>query len=83
MHRQDTIAAIATPVGLGALGIIRVSGQEALAIVEGIFKNPRGKKIKDLKTYTAIYGHIVDKDEKIVDEVVILGGPILLQAKTL
>ncbi len=77
MYRKDTIAAIATPPGLGALGVVRVSGDEAIDIVDLLFKSPRGKKIADLNTYTAVHGYIQDLEEKKIDEVVVLAmkGP--------
>ncbi len=72
MYRKDTIVAIATPPGLGALGVIRVSGDEAVEIVDLLFKSPRGRRIADLNTYTAAHGYIQDHEEKTIDEVVVL-----------
>ncbi|NLK20582.1 MAG: tRNA uridine-5-carboxymethylaminomethyl(34) synthesis GTPase MnmE [Epulopiscium sp.] len=68
---EDTIAAISTPLGTGGIGIIRISGKDAFAITNNIFK---GKKFKDLsqaRTHTIHYGHIFDKD-KVIDEVLIM-----------
>ena len=67
---DDTIAAIATPPGLGAIGIIRVSGNEALAIADSIFKSCRGKKLTNCKTHTLTLGKIKD-DTITIDEVLI------------
>ncbi|WP_418655025.1 tRNA uridine-5-carboxymethylaminomethyl(34) synthesis GTPase MnmE [Anoxybacter fermentans] len=69
MH--DTIAAISTPIGEAGLGIIRVSGDQAVDIVDRIF---RGKKrLKDTDTYQARYGYIIDfKSGKKIDEVICL-----------
>lgn len=64
---EDTIAAIATSLGVGAISIIRVSGPESIKIVNNIFK---GKDLTKQKTHTITYGHIVDSD-KVIDEVLI------------
>lgn len=64
---EDTIAAISTTLGVGAISIIRVSGNESISIVNNIFK---GKDLMDVRTHTINYGHIVDK-EKIIDEVLV------------
>jgi tRNA modification GTPase len=66
----DTIAAISTPVGEGGIGIVRVSGKEALRIADKIFISPAAKKPSALKTYTTHYGAIMDK-AKIIDEVIL------------
>jgi tRNA modification GTPase len=64
---EDTIAAIATSLGVGAISIIRVSGPEAIKIVNNIFK---GRDLTKQKTHTITYGHIIEND-KIIDEVLI------------
>lgn len=64
---NDTIAAISTTLGVGAISIIRVSGNNATKIVNKIFK---GKNLEKVETHTINYGHIVDKDE-IIDEVLV------------
>ena len=64
---NDTIAAISTTLGVGAISIIRVSGNDAIKIVNKIFK---GKNLEKIETHTINYGHIVDKDE-IIDEVLV------------
>lgn len=64
---ENTIAAIATPLGVGAIAIIRVSGIDAISIVNKIFK---GKDLNKVKTHTINYGHIVEND-KIIDEVLV------------
>ena len=58
---EDTIAAIATSLGVGAISIIRVSGPEAIKIVNNIFK---GKDLTKQKTHTITYGHIIENDKK-------------------
>ena len=64
---NDTICAIATSQGVGAIAIIRVSGEEAIPIVNSIFK---GKDLNKVESHTISYGHIVDKDT-IIDEVLV------------
>lgn len=63
----DTITAIATPLGEGAIGIVRISGSKALAIIKKIFK---GKNLDDVPSHTINYGHIVE-NEAIIDEVMV------------
>ena len=58
LYNQDTIAAISTPHGNGGIGIIRISGEKAFNIAEGIFKGR--KKIDEMKTHTINYGKIVN-----------------------
>lgn len=65
---DDTIAALATPPGEGALGMVRLSGSEALTIADRIFHSPRGTQPSRAKTHTIHVGHIVDGD-RIIDEV--------------
>ena len=73
----DTIAAIATASGNSGIGIIRVSGDEAVEIVDKIFKSVNSdKKLVNVKSHTINYGHIVDND-KVIDEVLVsvMNGP--------
>lgn len=65
---NDTICAIATSQGVGAIAIIRVSGEEAVDIVAKIFK---GKNLRTVDTHTINYGNIVDKSGNIIDEVLV------------
>lgn len=67
---SSTITAISTANGAGGIGVIRISGENAFLITDKIFKNINGKKVVDMKGYTAAYGHIYNGNEKI-DEVVI------------
>jgi len=64
---NDTICAISTSQGIGAISIVRVSGNEAIDIVNKIFK---GKDLTKVDSHTINYGHIVDKDT-IIDEVLV------------
>lgn len=52
---QDTIVALATPPGVGAIGVIRLSGNEAIEIADKIFT---GKKLSPQESHTAHFGHI-------------------------
>ncbi len=69
----DTIAAISTTLGVGAISIIRVSGKDAIKIVNHIFDS---KDLEKMPTHTIHYGHIIDR-EKIIDEVLVsvMRGP--------
>jgi len=65
----DTIAAISTPLGEGAIGIVRLSGTESFAIAQKIFK---GKDLNKVASHTLNYGHIVDPQTgKVMDEVMV------------
>ena len=64
---QDTICALATANGVGAIGIIRVSGEDAVSITNKIFE---GKDLEAVKTHTVHYGFIKDNDE-VIDEVMV------------
>ena len=72
---KDTIAAISTSLGVGAISIIRVSGDNSIEIVNSITKN---KNLTDALTHTIHYDFIVDKD-KIIDEVLI---SVMMSPKT-
>ena len=65
----DTIAAISTPLGEGAIGIVRLSGTDSFKIAQKIFK---GKDLTSVASHTLNYGHIVDPDkDEILDEVMV------------
>ncbi len=64
---SDTICAIATARGVGAISIIRLSGPEAISIVAKLFD---GKDLTKVKSHTIHYGHIINKNE-IIDEVLV------------
>ena len=64
---NDTIAGISTTLGVGAISIVRVSGNDSIKIVNSIFK---GKNLENALSHTINYGHIVDKDE-VIDEVLV------------
>lgn len=65
---NDTICAISTSQGIGAIAIIRVSGEDSIEIVNKIFK---GRDLSKVKSHTINYGHIVDKSGKYIDEVLV------------
>ena len=70
MLNDNTIIAISTPTGIGAISIVRLSGDKALEIVDVFFKNKSKKKLINQKTNTSHYGQIVDKDI-LIDEVIV------------
>lgn len=73
----DTIAAISTPLGEGAIGIVRISGTDALKIASKIY---RGKDLSAIQSHTLNYGHIVDPDKNEILDEVMLG--VMLAPKT-
>lgn len=67
-QNKQTIAAIATASGTGAIGIVRLSGKDAIAITEKIFK---GKKLSQQLSHTIHFGTIVNNHNELIDEVVV------------
>lgn len=74
--QTDTIAAIATALSESGIGIIRISGEDAVGIADKIFISKKGFRLKNVKSHTIHYGHIMDGDV-IVDEVLVsvMRGP--------
>lgn len=73
MQLYDTISAISTAPGTGGIGIIRISGNDAIKIADKIFKSKSGKSLMDCNSHTINYGHIIDlQTEKVIDEVLIM-----------
>jgi tRNA modification GTPase len=70
MIYNDTIVALATPSGAGAIAVIRLSGKEAIIIAEKHFKSVSNKRLSKQATHTIHLGHIVD-GEKTIDEVLV------------
>jgi tRNA modification GTPase len=70
MISQETIVALASPSGAGAIAVIRISGVAALTISEQIFQSVSGKSISKQKTHTIHLGHIVE-DGKVYDQVLL------------
>jgi tRNA modification GTPase len=60
MISQETIVALASPSGAGAIAVIRLSGKDALIIAEQVFQSVSGKALSKQKTHTIHLGHIVD-----------------------
>jgi len=74
----DTIAAISTPMGEGAIAIVRLSGERAIAIADELFKGVGSKRLIEMASHTIHYGHIIDPDSgQTVEEVMvsIMKGP--------
>ncbi|MFA7674293.1 MAG: tRNA uridine-5-carboxymethylaminomethyl(34) synthesis GTPase MnmE [Clostridia bacterium] len=67
---ENTISAISTPIGIGGISVVRISGKEAFAVAERIFRSQT--PFMDIKTHTVTYGKIVDQDENTVDIVLML-----------
>ena len=65
---EDTIVAISTASGVGAISIIRLSGSKALEVASKIFK---GKDLKKVASHTINHGYIIDKNRNIIDEVLV------------
>lgn len=70
MNQHDTICAISTAQG-GAIGMIRVSGPDAITATDKIFKPVRNIKLADAKPYTLLYGNIIDENSSVLDEVMV------------
>lgn len=67
----DTIAAISTPPGEGAISIVRLSGEDAVAIADKVYRAGT-KSLKEVPSHTIHYGHIIDpRNEELLDEVMI------------
>ena len=71
MKQTETIAAISTAPGSSGIGIIRVSGEDAIEIVDKIFDSYKQVKLADVETHTAHFGCIKDGDQ-VIDEVLVL-----------
>lgn len=70
--KSETIAAIATSIGNSGIGIIRVSGEEAVNIVDRLFINKKNQHIlRDMQSHTIRYGFILDENFKVIDEVMV------------
>lgn len=70
--KTDTIAAIATAMSNSGIGVVRISGDEALDVADRIFRPKKGsRKVSDMETHTIHYGYVTDGDE-VIDEVMLL-----------
>ena len=72
MIYNDTVAAIATPAGAGAIGMVRISGDSAHTIADAVFKARGGKKVGEQKGYTAVLGDVFSRAGHRIDEAVAL-----------
>lgn len=70
MIYQDTIVALATPSGAGAIAVVRISGPEAVAIATAVFESVSGKVLAKQKTHTVHLGYIKD-GQKVIDQVLV------------
>lgn len=70
MMHQDTIVALATPPGAGAIAVIRVSGVESINICAGVFSSVGNKDLSKQKSHTLHLGHIMD-DSKTIDQALV------------
>jgi len=70
LYQNDTIIALATPSGAGAIAVIRLSGSKAIAMVDASFKSISTKKLVSQKTHTIHLGHVVE-DSRVLDEVLV------------
>lgn len=74
----DTIAAISTPLGEGAIAIVRLSGDDAVQIANKLFRGVNGKRLTEVATHTIHYGHLLDSQNgQVVEEVMVsvMKGP--------
>ena len=70
--KTDTIAAISTAMTNSGIGIIRISGKDALSIAHSFFVNKRNEKcLESFRSHTIHYGYIIDKDDTYIDEVMV------------
>lgn len=76
-YKADTIVAISTPLGEGGIGIVRLSGEKAIEIADGIFMPSKGRKMSGCKSGTIHHGFIKALDNELLDEVLlsIMKGP--------
>ena len=68
MIYNDTIVALATPSGAGAIAVIRLSGNDAIHIADKHFKSVSNKKLSKQKSHTIHLGHIIDHHKTIDEE---------------
>ena len=70
--QNDTIAAIATAMSPSGIGIIRISGDDALSVIDRIYKSKNNKKkISACQSHTIHYGFVTDEEGNILDEVMV------------
>ena len=67
-YRDDTISAISTPIGIGGIAVLRISGNQALPVVDEIFRSK--KTLASYPSHKAIFGRICN-NQKLIDEVLV------------
>ena len=72
MYQADTISAIATAVGSSGIGIIRMSGKDAIRIADEIFVPKNGSHVSAAESHRALYGSVMDEGGRVIDEVLCL-----------
>lgn len=72
MQQGDTISAIATGTGIGGIGIIRLSGEKAIATAEKVFRAKNGQNLADAQSHKALYGNVIRNNGEVIDEVLCL-----------
>ena len=70
MVKEDTIVALASPSGTGAIAVIRVSGPKSISLVDTLFKSIKDKKLAAQRTHTIHLGHLVE-DGRVLDQVLV------------
>ncbi len=71
MKNEDTICAISTPIGEGGIGIVRISGKDAIPMADKIFFSKKNKKLSSLASHTIHYGEIRDNNSERIDEALV------------
>jgi len=71
-NTDDTIAAISTPVGKAGIGVVRLSGPDAIGIIDKIFFPKSKKKLKNFESFSVHYGWIGENKDEIIDEVLLI-----------
>ena len=72
IRQEETICAIITPPGTGGVSVIRLSGKDAISIASRVFRKKSGKSLRDAKTNSIQYGHILDSSTgAVLDEVLV------------
>ena len=69
---EQTVAAVATAPGEGGIGIVRISGPEALEILKKVFAYKSGKKAERFEERRMIYGNITDESGEVIDEAMVV-----------
>ena len=72
MQQGETISAVATPAGSGGIGIIRISGKDAIAVAERLFQAKNGQKLLTAQSHKALYGQVIRQSGEVIDEALCL-----------